>query len=88
MWDSETENIISCLLIDEEGKNQKKKKKKRKRLWVHNICKKRTDSGGHHSLFPDYIEDYVKFLQYFHMTQEEFTVLIDLLKPDISGENR
>jgi hypothetical protein len=46
------------------------------------------DFGGHHSLFPDSIEDYVKFFQYFHMTQEKFTFLIDLLKPDISGENR
>jgi hypothetical protein len=30
----------------------------------------------------------MKFFQYFHMTQEKFTVLIDLLKPDIGGENR
>ena len=48
MFESETEIIIGWLLIDEEGKKQTKKKK-RKRLWVHNLCKKRTDSGGHHS---------------------------------------
>ena len=45
MSESETVIIIGCLLIDEEEKKQKK----RKRLWVHNLCKKRTDSGGHHS---------------------------------------
>jgi hypothetical protein len=42
MSDSEAEIIITCLLIDEEGKKQKKN---RKRLWVRNICKKRTDYG-------------------------------------------
>jgi hypothetical protein len=36
---------------------------------------------------PDFIEKYVKFFQYFRMTHVKFTVLIDLLKPDISGEN-
>jgi hypothetical protein len=46
MSGSEADIIISCLLIDEEGKKQKEE---RKRLWVHNIFKKRTDSGGHHS---------------------------------------
>jgi len=30
----------------------------------------------------------MKYFQNCHMTQEKFTFLIDLLKPDISGENR
>jgi hypothetical protein len=83
MSDSEVEIIISCLLIDEEGKQ----KTKRKRVWVHNICKKTTDCGEYHSNFPDLIVDDVKVFQYFRMTHEKFTVVRHLLKPDISREN-
>jgi hypothetical protein len=77
------EIILSCLLIDEE----EKQKRKRKRVWVHNICKKRMDCGEYHALFPDLIEDDVKFFQYFRMTLEKFTVLLRLLQPDLSREN-
>jgi hypothetical protein len=40
-----------------------------------------------HSLFPDLIEDDVKVFQYFRMTHEKLTVVLHLLKPDISKEN-
>jgi hypothetical protein len=36
---------------------------------------------------PDPKEDHVKFFQYFRMTHEIFTVIIDLLKSNISREN-
>jgi hypothetical protein len=62
MYESEAEIIISCLLTDGE---EKKQKKKCKRLWVHNICKKRMDFGEYHALFPDLIGYNVKFFQYF-----------------------
>jgi hypothetical protein len=45
------------------------------------------DFGEYHSLFPDLIEDDVKFFPHARMTHEKFTVLLDLLKHDISREN-
>jgi hypothetical protein len=87
MSDSETGIIISCRLVDEDGKKQNKK---RKRKWVQNICKKRTDfeGGGYHALFQNSIEDYVKMFQYFRMTHDKCSVVLDWLKPDRSSDNR
>ena len=54
--------IVACLLIDEE---EKRKKRRLKRFWVYNIHNKRNDRGEFHALFPDLLEDDVKFFQYF-----------------------
>ena len=57
-----TTGVDACLLINEEEKG---KKWRRKRFWVHNIHNKRNAHGEFHTLFPDLMEDDVKFFQYF-----------------------
>ena len=54
--------VDARLLIDEE---EKRKKRRRKRFWVHNIRNKRKGHGEFHTLFPDLMEDDVKFFQGF-----------------------
>ena len=54
--------VIACLFIDEEEKG---KKRRLKRFWVLEIHNKRNYHGEFHTLFPDLMEDDVKFFQYF-----------------------
>jgi len=54
---------------------------------AHNICKKRMDFGECHSVFLHLVEEDAKFFQYFRMIHEKFTILLVLLKPDVSREN-
>ena len=56
-----TTGVDACLLIDKE---EKIKKRRRKRLWVHTMYNKIVH-GEFHTLFPDLMEDDVKFFQYF-----------------------
>ncbi|KAJ8946584.1 hypothetical protein NQ314_008839 [Rhamnusium bicolor] len=51
------------------------------------MCKKRMEYGEFHTLFPDLVEDEVKFFQYFHMSHEKFQTLLDILTPDLTREN-
>lgn len=73
--------IISMLLAEEENIRKKRK------IWVHNICKKRLAFGEFHTLFPDLMEDEAKFFQYFRMSHEKFTALLDILQPEIVRNN-
>jgi hypothetical protein len=68
-------------------KRGKKQKTKLKRYWAHNICKEVMDFGECHSLFLNLAEEDVKFFQYVCVTHEKFTVLLVLLKPDVSKEH-
>ena len=84
MSDSDSDEIIvACLLIEEE---ERRKKKRHKRFWVHNIHKKRSDHGEFHTLFPDLMED-DNFFQYYRMTHEKFTSLLDMLLLDLTRQN-
>lgn len=82
MSDSEEEIVVIGMLLAEEETNRKKRK-----LWVHNINKKRLALGEFHTLFPDLMEDDVKFFQYFRMSHEKFVALLDILQPEIVRKN-
>lgn len=58
---------------------EKEKKENKKRLWVHNINKKRDDYGKFHTLFPDLLQDKAKLFKYFRMSSEQFYELLYLL---------
>lgn len=84
MSDSEEEIVvISCMLAEEENKIKKKRRKK----WIHNINKKREKYGEYHTLFRDLQEDAVKFFQYFRMSYERFTVLLEILGPHLRKQD-
>ena len=63
------EIVVSCLLAAEEEEHKDKKLK----TWIQNINKKRMDFREFHTLFPDLIDDYVKFFRYFRMTSSKFS---------------
>jgi hypothetical protein len=80
---SSEEEIVMSLLSEEE----QKKNRKRRRFWVRNICKRRMIHGEFHSLYPDLLEDEATFFEYFRMTYGKFMTLLDMLGPNLSGEN-
>jgi hypothetical protein len=80
----EEEEIVIISLLSEE---EQKQKRKRRRFWVHNIRKTRMIHGEFHSLYPDLLEDEAKFFEYFQMTYGEFMTLLNVLAPNLSGEN-
>ncbi len=82
--DSEEEEIVvvSCLLAEEEEQKVKKRK-----TWIHNINRKRLEFGEFHTLFPDLMEDDVKFFRYVRMTYSKFSHLLNILEMYIAKEN-
>lgn len=74
---------IACAFEDEEETNKKRKK----RTWVHNINIKRKLYGEFHTLFDDLLRDEAKFFQYFRMTHEKFSNLLNMLRPHIEKNN-
>jgi hypothetical protein len=84
MSSSEEEEIVIMSLLSEE---EQKKKIKRRTFWVLTICKTRMIHGEFHSLYPDFLEDEAKFLEYFRMAYGEFMTLLNMLGPNLSREN-
>ncbi|KAK5649592.1 hypothetical protein RI129_000621 [Pyrocoelia pectoralis] len=82
MSDSEEELItVGCLLVEEEETIKKRK------VWVHNICKRRPGFSEFNALFPDLLEDEVKFFQYFRMSHGKFIGLLETLQPELIRNN-
>ncbi|KAJ8895437.1 hypothetical protein PR048_000769 [Dryococelus australis] len=54
--------------------------------WVHNINNNRTKCGEYHTVYPDLIEDDVKFFQYFRVTEAKFTALFDILREELEKQ--
>lgn len=63
---------IAIALDDEENENKKKKR----RIWVHDLWKKRESEGEFITLFRELMDDETKFFKYFRMTQETFHILL------------
>lgn len=74
--------IVSLIMAEEEEEASKRKR----RFWVHNINRKRLTFGEFHTLFPDLVEDDVKFFQYFRMSHEKFECLLALLEEELFRE--
>ena len=75
--------VVSAILIEEE---EKSKRRRKATYWIHNINRKRFKFGEFHTLFPDLLEDDVKFFAYFRMTHVKFEALLNLLKGELSRE--
>lgn len=71
MSSSSSEDVFLLgMLVSEEEEEQGK------RLWVHNINKKRGQYGEFHHLFPDLLVEDRIFFQYFRMSREKFYELL------------
>ncbi|KAG8295410.1 hypothetical protein J6590_081290 [Homalodisca vitripennis] len=63
---------IAIALDDEEIENKRKKR----RIWVHDLWKKRESQGEFITLFKGLMDDETKFFKYFRMTSETFHILL------------
>lgn len=82
---SSDESVFLCALLTNEEEEQMMNKKRK--VWTHNINKKRNEFGEFHHLFPDLLKDNSKFFQYFRMSQEKFYELLNHIKPLIEKQN-
>lgn len=61
--------------------------KKRKKLWVHDILKKRKLEGEFVTLYKGLVDDETKFFQYFRMTKHTFQYILDNISPYLTKQN-
>ncbi|GFQ92241.1 uncharacterized protein TNCT_444241 [Trichonephila clavata] len=59
-------------------------KQKKNRLWIHKINRKRPEFGIFHHLHPNLRKDEKKFYSFFRMSEELFSILLDLVGQEIS----
>lgn len=78
--------VVACLLAEEE-ENAKKPKKRKHNMWIHDIFMKRSERGEYHTLFPDLLNDDIKFFENFRMSEAKFNFLVEILKPYLLRQN-
>ena len=71
---SEEETICVAMMLQEDQP---------KRIWVHDINKKRNEFGEFHTIFHDLTEDDKKFFIYFRMSYAKFCELLLAIEPRI-----
>lgn len=74
--------VVAALLAEEETK-----KKRKRSMWIHPINQKRAKLGEFQHLFEDLKEDEKKFFQYFRMSPNKFSELLDILEPELTFQN-
>ncbi|KAJ8981474.1 hypothetical protein NQ317_007000 [Molorchus minor] len=77
---SNCELAMIALLLDEENEANSTK---RKRVWVHDMLKKRKTEGEYHTIYKELLNDETKFYQYFRMSIFQFNYLLDKIVTDI-----
>jgi len=75
---------VLALLLDEK---EKTKNKKQKRLWVHDVWKKRKIEGEFATLYKKLIDHETKFFDYFRMPLYSFNVLLHKIENDIKKQD-
>ncbi|CAI6375964.1 unnamed protein product [Macrosiphum euphorbiae] len=76
---------VLALLLDEEEKT--KNNTKQKRLWVHDVWKKRKTEGEFATLYKELVDHETKFFEYFRMPQYSFNVLLHKIENDIKKQD-
>lgn len=72
---SDEEFLLLCAVL--------RNSRKRKRIWVHDINKKRDEVGEYHRLCRELESHEDRFFLYFRMSQNCFEELHELLRPKI-----
>ncbi|KAL4153066.1 hypothetical protein QTP88_000899 [Uroleucon formosanum] len=73
---------VLALLLDEEEKNNKQK-----RIWVHDLWKKRKIEGEFATLYEELVDHEAKFFEYFRMSQYCFNLLLSKIEHDIKKQD-
>ncbi|GFR21154.1 DDE Tnp4 domain-containing protein [Trichonephila clavata] len=71
----------------EKRPRRQRRKQKKNRLWIHKINRKRPEFGIFHHLHPDLRKDERKFYSFFRMSEELFSILLDLVGQEISKQD-
>ncbi|GFV24031.1 uncharacterized protein TNCV_236001 [Trichonephila clavipes] len=66
---------------------RRQRRKKKNRLWIHEINRKRPEFGIFHHPHPDLRNDKRKFHSCFRMSEELFSILLDLVGLEISKQD-
>jgi hypothetical protein len=82
MDSSDEELYLFQLLFDEEMKHKRGSKRKRS-TWVHDICLKRKIFGEFHTLFKQLLQDEKKIFQYFRMSYDKYSELLEIVRHDV-----
>lgn len=73
---------VLALLLDEEENNNKQK-----RIWVHDLWKKRKIEGEFATLYGELVDHETKFFEYFRMSQYCFNLLLSKIEHDIKKQD-
>ncbi|GFQ69416.1 uncharacterized protein TNCT_705211 [Trichonephila clavata] len=65
-------------------RRRQQRKQKKNRLWIHEIKRKIPEFGIFHHLHPDLRKEKRKFYSFFRMSEELFSILLDLEGLEIS----
>jgi len=81
--------IIVILLDEEENsrKNVQQKSERKRKIWVHDILKKRKTEGEFATLCRQLEDHEDKFFKYFRMSRFQFNTLYLKIKNEISKQN-
>lgn len=69
--------------MDDEEQQQKKRRK----IWVHDILKKRKTEGEFFTLHKDLVDDETNFFQYFRITKHTFQYILNKISTDFKKQN-
>lgn len=66
---------------------RRRKENKKRKLWVHPINLRRHTFGSFNHLFPDLLNDSLKFYNFFRMSVDSFFNLNTMLRDEIMKQN-
>jgi len=82
---------IVAILLDDEGEscsnNVRQKSERKRKIWVHDILKKRKTEGEFATLCRQLEDHEDKFFKYFRMSRFQFNALYIKIKNEISKQN-
>ena len=64
----------------------RRQKKRKSRWWVHDILKKLKELGEYHRLVKELELDGERFHQYFRMSTEQFSHIVDIIGPELAKQ--
>jgi len=75
-------NLIKIALILDEEEEMRQSKRSR-RFWVHPLVRTREEEGEYTTLYPQLVNDDVKFYKYFRMSHEEYMNILSKIEIDL-----
>lgn len=75
-------NLMKIALILDEEEEMRQNKRSR-RFWVHPLVRTREEEGEYTTLYPQLVNDDVKFYKYFRMSHEEYMNILSKIEIDL-----